>query len=374
MSSSFPTKPQTGFSLIEVLVGVAIGLIGIVIMFQMWQTSDERKRTTASGSDAQISGAIALFTLERDLRMAGYGYGSSQRIGCTVNTYDSVRGAAYAFTLAPILITDGASGAPDTITVFYGNSPTYSATQTYSGSTATSKVANTRIGISPGDLLLIADNNAANGCGMVEITATNNPDNRTIDHGAGSYTNSNNAAVTPRYNTAGGLSNAFSTGELHNLGAAPVLDFYQIRNGKLLTVSNELSYIDTTPADGVNDWTELGDGVIDLQAEYGLDTNGDTIVDTWQVAAPGAWRQVRALRIALLARSQQFEKLAVTNVAPTWTSMNGSATPVQQAFVMRNVDGTADTTPGDANDWRHYRYRVFETIIPLRNMLWGTAP
>jgi type IV pilus assembly protein PilW len=25
-----------------------------------------------------------------------------------------------------------------------------------------------------------------------------------------------------------------------------------------------------------------------------------------------------------------------------------------------------------ANNWRHYRYRVYETVIPLRNMLWGS--
>ena len=38
---------------------------------------------------------------------------------------------------------------------------------------------------------------------------------------------------------------------------------------------------------------------------------------------------------------------------------------------MTNLDGTADTNPGTPNDWRRYRYRVYETVIPLRNMLWG---
>jgi type IV pilus assembly protein PilW len=26
--------------------------------------------------------------------------------------------------------------------------------------------------------------------------------------------------------------------------------------------------------------------------------------------------------------------------------------------------------PGDTVDWRCYRYRVFETIVPLRNFVW----
>ena len=44
-------------------------------------------------------------------------------------------------------------------------------------------------------------------------------------------------------------------------------------------------------------------------------------------------------------------------------------------LVMKNVDGTADTNPaGSPNNWRYYRYRVYERVIPLRNMVWGTAP
>ena len=41
---------------------------------------------------------------------------------------------------------------------------------------------------------------------------------------------------------------------------------------------------------------------------------------------------------------------------------------------MRNVDGTPDpseTPNADPNNWRYYRYRVYERVIPLRNMLWG---
>ena len=50
--------------------------------------------------------------------------------------------------------------------------------------------------------------------------------------------------------------------------------------------------------------------------------------------------------------------------APKWAS---------GYFTMTNVDGTADTSPNDANDWRHYRYRVYEKVIPLRNTIWGMA-
>ena len=41
---------------------------------------------------------------------------------------------------------------------------------------------------------------------------------------------------------------------------------------------------------------------------------------------------------------------------------------------MTNVDGTPDSfgdADADPNNWRYYRYRVYERVIPLRNMLWG---
>ena len=48
---------------------------------------------------------------------------------------------------------------------------------------------------------------------------------------------------------------------------------------------------------------------------------------------------------------------------------------------MRNLDGTAGATgaiaagtPWNANDWRYYRYRVFESVVAMRNMIWGTSP
>jgi len=76
---------------------------------------------------------------------------------------------------------------------------------------------------------------------------------------------------------------------------------------------------------------------------------------------------VRAIRVALLARSRQFERNPVTTTAPVWA---------RGAFVMTNLDGSAQaTSPANpADNWRNYRYRVYEKVIPLRNMIWGTSP
>lgn len=344
-----------GFSLIELMVGVAIALIGIVIMFQVMENAESRKRTTAAGSDAQIAGSIAMHNLERDVRLGGNGFGSSTALGCIINAYDTVRGGAFTFPMVPIQIVDGAAGAPDQIIVLYGNAATAATAFNFDQSTATSKKmasTSTRAGLRRGDLAFITGTS----CGMVEITDNTNVDQLTINHASGGYTNALNVAATARFNAPGGFT--IPSGQLFSLGenTRPRRNIWQIANGRMLTVTDDLHL---TAA------MEVGEGIIDLQAEYGLDTDGDFQADTWQAADPASWTQVIAIRVALLARSQQYEKARVTTTAPTWAA---------GAFVMTNLDGTADSNPDDPNDWRHYRYRVYQTTIPLRNMIWGTTP
>lgn len=362
-----------GFSLVEVLVGMMIALIGIVMMFQMLENAENRKRTTAAGGDAQIAGSIAMYNLERDIRLAGYGFGNSASMGCTVNAYDACTLAspasmgcngtprspqAFTFPLVPILIVDGAAGAPDQIVSLYGNSASAPINQAFDSSSVSSKRASStssRGGLLRGDVVFVT--NGAT-CGMVEISDNTNTDQRTVNHAAGGYTDSQGAAATARFNDPAGFSTG--SGLLNNLGqrAQPRRNVWQITSRRFLTVADDLHSVASA---------EIGEGIINLQAQYGLDTTPvrDYLVDTWQSTAPADWTRVIAIRVALLARSQQYEKVNVTTTAPAWAG--GS-------FTMTNLNGTADTSPNDPNDWRHYRYRVYETTIPLRNMIWGTAP
>lgn len=380
---------QRGFSLLEVMIGAAIALIGIVVIFQVLSVWEARKRTTSSGSDAQIAGALAMFNLARDVKLAGYGFSKSTNMGCTVSAYDSTRATpAFNFLLQPVQIINGAAGAPDQLVVLYGNSSFFVSNQVYATTTATSKTTQSGSAVfQPGELVVVDGNTAAN-CALVEVTLNTANGGLTIDHVAGAYTNYMLQNVNSRYNDPGGAGGAFGAGTLYNLGPAqqwqapgagspavtvPRLNTWQIQNGRVLAWSDGL-HTSTT-------WSEVAEGIVNLQAEYGIDANNDNMIGAGEWTAvtpttPATWSQVRAVRVALLARSQQFEKDAVYKPAGCTDAGCAPAAPrwASGYFTMTNADGTADSSTDDANDWRHYRFRVYQEVIPLRNMIWGTAP
>ncbi|MDK9701875.1 MAG: PilW family protein [Sulfuritalea sp.] len=346
-------KPQRGFTLVEVLVGVTLALIGMVVMFQVQDNWTRQKQSISSGGDSHIAGTVATFHLERDLRNAGMGFGNSPRLGCSVLAFDNNRTGVktFNFPLAPVRIIQGAGGAPDEIHVLYGNAEAPSSTYSVLSTDETFTMLQSRGGLALGEVVVVA---TAVGCRLAEISANTNADGQTVDHNTSAYT-LGGVSITPRYNTSAALGVTPTTeGSMHILGRAPQLNIWAVRARTALTKYNVLN------AESAGD---IGDGVVNLQAQYGLDTNGDTMIDTWQDADPGTWNQIRMLRFGLLVRGEAYEKEAVTTANPAWSGGN---------FTMTNVDGTTDSgmTNLGVNNWRNYRYNVFEVSVPLRNMIW----
>lgn len=374
-------KRALGFSLVEIMVAALIGLIGTIVIFQVYAISERQKRTTTGGADASQSGLLALYAIEREARMSGYGINYLPLLGCSVIAYDAgppVRDPIPGgFVLAAAQITDGAAGAPDTLRFVYGDSalsvsPVRLNTASVAGTTV--HKVNIRFGFNVGDLILVGQSGSpGTACTLQQVTRLPDPPEPTenIEHTETVRYNKSTIAGQPDYPVWNSINN--NGGVLYNLGPSPAVVTYSISNGQLR--HQNLIVSDTQNV--------IMDGIVQLQAEYGKDTTGtaDGIVDVWNTTAPTTpdeWSRVIALRIALLSRSTEFDK-TLCSPNPQWTSRaSGAATATN--FVMTNADGTADTgtacvagtapaTP-EPNNWRQYRYRVFETTVPIRNHIW----
>ncbi len=376
-TSSSRLRASRGVSLVELLVGVAIGLIGIVAIFQAVTVWTKHTQTTSSGGDAQVAGTLALFSIERDVKQAGHGFGraASGVMGCNVQTT-----LPDVVNLRPVeIVASGPVGSPDIVNVFYGDSSFFVEEGDFIDSTLNTKRLPRLGGYRRGDIAIVAGAaaSAATACTMIEITADNDPNGWVEHQPAAAYISAYTASnAVARFNSAS--APAFGVGKIYNLGPTPRYDRWTIDN------FHELGRRDLLSAAPIS--MQVSEGVINLKAEYGYDADANGRIDNaeWLTVLPvGAdWTRVLAVRVAVLVRSRQFERngdpgasgaAAITPTAanPRYFAVPGPA----KTFLMNNVDGTADAF-GDANpdpnNWRFYRYRVYERVIPLRNVLWGT--
>ncbi|MGB9150477.1 MAG: PilW family protein, partial [Burkholderiales bacterium] len=324
---------QSGFSLVEVMVGLLIGLLGTIVIFQVFSISEGQKRTTTSGNDANQSGVFALYTLERHLRMGGGGLiNEKNTMGCLIRASFNgavVLPAAAAFpapfaTLngqlraAPLLIQDGGGSNPDNVVVMYGNSALAGVAIDMTAFGDSVSVPNT-VGFATGDIVLASTPfkttlfEPPGDCFIGQMTNAPGPAVETIE-------------LTPaanNYNSAGGITSTGYPFDGINLGQAGFLGF-----GISSTAADrfELVSYDFLTAGPV---TAIADNIVNLQALYGVDdgsggkTAEDSIIDAW-VPATGTWsyaaltdgsfnasaklRRIKAVRLALVARSALPEK------------------------------------------------------------------
>jgi hypothetical protein len=99
------------------------------------------------------------------------------------------------------------------------------------------------------------------------------------------------------------------------------------------------------------------------------DSDNNGLNDTWSPGAPSTydWSRVMAIRVALVVRSAQFEK---TNVSPATFTLWPDATANSGCNNTAALTGAPNAGPVWTVPDQQYRYRIFETIIPLRNSIW----
>ena len=416
-----PRGQNTGFSLVEVMVGMVIGLMTMIVIMQSYAAFEGQKRTTNNNSDTQENGLVAMHTLETDGRMAGFGLITPGGLACTVmNTSwnDQAPGLSSAFhasgtataadnpaeNVAPVSIVDGgAAGASDTITFTYSTSPSGGNpavlinTMTNSDSPTNIPAANA-VGFNiDQDLYLVSTPILSPGTGAsvpcTRLAYTSNP--------------LLPASVNTIYNPVVG-HNLFPAGG-YPAGTSYVLNMGNFVQNQYQVSNNDLTVLDVGPQ---SIWMRtygnvaptplvLSSNIVNLQAQYGVAVsnptpgvssppvtcwtnaagtgcnyaaNGDGT--TWANPNAASIMRIKAVRIAVVARSSLQEKPAsgvgaaaacnATTTAPiAWAVSGVGATPAP--VINLNLPGDPNANP----NWQCHRYRVYQTIIPLRNIIWA---
>lgn len=409
-----------GFSIVELMVAVVIGLIGSVIVFQVYSTFEGQKRSITTSGDAQGNIAIATNAIEHAARHSGYGINFDTHLGCDVVIFRQYAkpptppavadaGTLSVIKLVPVFLKRHASGRLESITFTGSNHDSaYSVTknQTEMGDTLTDFKVQNMYGVEQGDLLILAEKKdtgvRANKITCAAMEAQNllpNPApapparQDTVQHLYGSYTRPETPAIQEwtYYNKNGGLqsldanaayitaiSNAY---DLPMVGTAAdrfkfkpganVMNVGRPRANNPLGLRSSTFSIDADP-DGNNNrgrllenGAPLVDGIVFMDAQYGLvaaaTPNSDTV--TYVKNMPED-----ATKDPKVAQSDWFRIRTVRMVLIARVGQYEKEVVSPASYTVWS--GALSTTYTVPTADRNYRHRVIELVIPIRNMFW----
>jgi len=392
-------RTQAGVTLIEMMVALVISMVLAIVVMLVLSAFEGRRRTIGSGADLDQTSSLATFQLDRWIRSAGSGLaqGGSYAYGCRLIAAKSGNqilpapgalpapfasvdpGSSGVFRLAPVLILPGqttpdVSGQPsDVLVVMAAGNRASQVPSPLSEPPAEDHLSTVNLTeFAPNDLLLVADRQPASTGGPADCLVsqasgslpTTGAGTTLVLGGTGDAYYSANVGTTA-ITSFTDASVAFDLGGPTNSGGGQAPAFQLIGVGDHNTL---YSYDLLRIADGAAQ--AQAEGVFEMHAVYGVDSTGNSNnqIDQWVGAgaasaysvaaltdgsadAMGLLKNIRAVRLALILRSSLPEK---DIVAPSGLTM------------FADLPGLAHTRALAAEE-RHFRYRVVEMTIPVRN-------
>ncbi|MGE5168842.1 MAG: PilW family protein [Rudaea sp.] len=343
-----PAIRPRGGSLIEVLTGLAVGLLCIVIVYRAFVAIDGVRRNATMVADAQGNANFALFTLASHLGNAGASISAAARFLDTCPA-----GTDIATTLRPIeaLITDGgAPDRPDSIVVRAGRALAAALPASF----ADAAPAGSPFQVQSPDAFAVGDRAVAisrtGSCAMTQITAVGAP--------------------------VGGVSAIDHTPVAIDFPVTSVLlDLGPASRGWATRFDVAAGTLRSTDVANGDAPVPLASNIVNFKLQYGIDADGDGALDTWASAASAGFspatllaapratlERIEAIRVGVIVRTERAD--ARLSRGFDWV-----------LFDCQQEDKTA--CPGRltgtiaASAAGSHRYRTYETIVPLRNVRWN---
>ncbi len=383
-----------GMTLVELMVAMTIGLGITLAISSVLISSENHKRTTTSTNDAQQTGSYAYYALDKALRSAGSGIAGSAFptdvgvLGCHLNAAGIFpRAAAFpapfgaflggvtsTLNVAPVLIGQNQSqdGVSDVIMVMSGSGSAGGVSrQITGGGSATTAILDNTVGFANGDLLLVSQSGVAD-CLMEQVLTIAPP----LLNLAGTYYTAT-AATTSMAALATNTSSYVTP--IGNAAANNVqFLLFGLDNNRTLYSYDLLQNLNLVGGAGGDTAQAIADGVVQMNALYGIDTVGGGIQTAWAgpgdagwdistvMASPTKMKQIVSVRVALVVRGEYYDTKRdnlgnyIPVSPPTLTIFNGLKNGAGASLAkVINLNATE----------QQFRYRVFEFTVPLRNMI-----
>ena len=366
-------RRQLGVTVLELMIGMTIGLIASVVIVQVYSQSEAHRRNTTGLAGSQQGGTIAAWQLLRDVRMAGSGLQHGQTLwGCRLQAWRDgtqmlPRSSDWPqpfgtyprdLTLAPIVAFSSGGASPDSLLVMSARGGAAAAPLPASVVSDVQLDVPSSVGFQANDLLLMADMSSVTDCRIGQVASSFAP-----TAGVAAPKAIPTGAPSSGYNGPGGFSGLPGSNDyaLFNLGATPSIVFYGITR-------RTLSSFDALAMNGLTSVGSQAENVENMQILYGVDdgTSGvanDNIIDRWVEPGSGAFTmtammsgsaaalQVKAVRIALVIRSTEA----------------GQTDGPSQVVLFQDLPSALQVTVPIAAADRAYARQVYDMVIPLRN-------
>lgn len=313
---------QNGFTLVELMVAMVVGLILMAGVLQIYLSSKQSDRVLTAEARMQENGRFAMHFLVHDLRMAGY-------MGCASINH-----------ITPNVI----ASPPPTMTFSSANiirGFTYTTTSGWpSGYTVSASTNGAPANIVPGTSVVVLQFGSSDGA---YLTGNVDPinSNMQVTSNAGNWVQGSYVLVTdcasadlfrstntPKPNSLGGVTLSYGKGTYNTTNR---LSRNYGRNAQTMSYESDTYFIGYDPNDpdpnnskgrpalyrmDINGNTqELVDNVQNINVLYGVDTTSDQSANEYltaaQVNAANEWSKVVSVRLDLLMASNS------NNLAPT---------------------------------------------------------
>jgi type IV pilus assembly protein PilW len=402
---SASSRAQHGFGLVEIMIGLLIGLIAVLVIYQVYTVSEGFKRNTTAAGEAQQTGLFSAFVLGMELGNAGAGMAvASLDLASCPDPGGAMPGRfAQSWRPLPVVVADsGNASTPDNFVVNYSMATRLVQSAPFTADPATTSPffqVQSPTGFQVNDLVLGVSSPssapATNPCGTWKVTGV------ALTSDAQGDVNITPVDVDPPGGIVlNGGSSLLDLGPCDRVqkvmysvalasdsaGNKSKWDYHPACGPLTPCVLYSTPLLDTQGANCGKPAAPpvanpLAANIVNMKVQFGIDTDKDKAqtIDDWVPATTGTqwgWdnlmkdttllpdiSRIKAIRIGIIVQSEQFDQ---TLGDYNWVMFDCSDNV--KANCHGRLTGTIAAQASPAGNWR---FRKYETVIPLRNAIWN---